>query len=81
MAEITKLLTWMAVNNDPYERERRSGDFRYVDGQFVQEPTLNLLCDTDSAYKGVIGNGVVVVECVIKTDGSINTRRYDHGHT
>lgn len=52
------LLSWVAVNNDPYERERGSGDFRRVDGKLTPGPTLTLLCDPDSPYNGVIGDVV-----------------------
>ena len=50
------LLSWVAVNNDPYERERGAGDFRRVDGKLVPGPTLTLLCDPYSPYKDVIGD-------------------------
>jgi len=52
------LLSWVAVNNDPYERERSTGDFRRVDGKLAPGPALTLLCDPDSPYKGVIGDVV-----------------------
>ena len=60
MAELMTLLTWVAVNNDPYERERGTGDFRRVDGKLVQGPTLTLLCDPNSPYKGKIGDVVLL---------------------
>lgn len=52
------LLSWVAVNNDPYERERGTGDFRHVDGKLIPGPTLTLLCDPGSPYKDVIGDVV-----------------------
>ena len=52
------LLSWVAVNNDPYERERGSGDFRRVDGKPIPGPTLTLLCDPASPYSAVIGDVV-----------------------
>ena len=52
------LLSWVAVNNDPYERERGSGDFRRVDGKPIPGPTLTLLCDPASLYSAVIGDVV-----------------------
>ena len=54
------LLSWVAINNDPYERERGTGDFRRVGGKLVPGPTLTLLCDPDSPYKDVIGDVVFV---------------------
>ena len=48
------LLSWIAVNNDPFERERGSSDFRVVDGQKLPGPTLTLLFDEDSSFRGVI---------------------------
>lgn len=53
------LLSWVAVNNDPYERERSTGDFRRVGGKCVPGPTLTLLSDSDSSYRGVIGDVVL----------------------
>lgn len=50
------LLSWVAVNNDPYERDRNTGDFRRVGGDLVPGPTLTLLHDPDSPYKGVVGD-------------------------
>jgi DNA-binding NtrC family response regulator len=48
------LVSWIAVNNDPFERERGSNEFRLVDGERVPGPTLTLLFDDDSRYRGVI---------------------------
>ena len=52
------LLSWVAVNNDPYERERNTGEFRRVDGKLIPGPTLTLLCDSASPYRDVIGDVV-----------------------
>lgn len=52
------LLSWVAVNNDPYERERSTGDFRRVNGKLIPGPTLTLLCDQSSPYKTGIGEVV-----------------------
>jgi hypothetical protein len=46
------LISWIAVNNDPYERVRASRDYRLVDGKPVPGPTLTLLFDEDSPYRG-----------------------------
>ena len=37
------LISWVDLNNDPYEREYRSLSYRLVDGQYSPGPTLNLL--------------------------------------
>lgn len=52
------LLSWVAVNNDPYERERGSGGFRRVDGKPIPGPTLTLLCDPASSYNASISDVV-----------------------
>jgi DNA-binding NtrC family response regulator len=44
------LLTWVAVNNDPFERDGPLGLARLVDGAKIAGPTLTLLCDEDSPY-------------------------------
>lgn len=44
------LLTWVAVNNDPYERDRSTGDFRKVNGRLLPGPTLTLLKDPSLPY-------------------------------
>lgn len=53
------LLSWIAVNNDPYERVRNSREF-FVrkDGSRVQGPTLALLTDPASPYAGLITDAV-----------------------
>lgn len=53
------LITWVAVNNDPYERERSGGGFRLVDGAPVPGPTFTLLFDQDSPYAGTISDVVL----------------------
>jgi DNA-binding NtrC family response regulator len=52
------LVSWIALNNDPYERER-SGSFRLVDGQLVPGPTLTLLLDPESPYVGSVSDFVL----------------------
>jgi hypothetical protein len=54
------LLTWVAVNNDPYERDGQSGLAKLVDGAPVPGPTLTLLCDEDSPYAGRINDVVLL---------------------
>ena len=53
------LISWIAVNNDPYERDRAGSAFRLVDGAPVLGPTLTLLFDPDSVYAGSIADFVL----------------------
>ena len=49
------LVSWIARNNDPYERERRTHEVVLgPDGQPVPGPTLTLLFDDDSPYRGQV---------------------------
>ncbi len=48
------LISWIAVNNDPFERERGSSEFRLVSGEKVPGPTLTLVFDEESRYRGQI---------------------------
>jgi DNA-binding NtrC family response regulator len=54
------LISWLAVNNDPYERVRSSHDYRLLDGAPIPGPTLTLLFDQESPYCGQIGNAVLL---------------------
>ena len=56
------LISWIAVNNDPYERDRAGSAFRLVDGAPVPGPTLTLLFDPDSPYAGSISDFVLSIE-------------------
>lgn len=60
MSTAPVLLTWVAVNNDPYERDSQSGSARLVDGAPVPGPTLTLLCDQASPYAGRVNDVVVL---------------------
>jgi hypothetical protein len=42
------LISWIAVNNDPYEQDAASGEFRFVDEVPVTGPTLTVLFDKES---------------------------------
>jgi len=53
------LISWVAINNDPYERERSGGSFRLVDGAPVPGPTLTLLFDPESTYAGTVSDVVL----------------------
>jgi transcriptional regulator with AAA-type ATPase domain len=64
------LLSWVAVNNDPYERER-DRRYRLVNGQPVPGPTLTLLFDEDSPFAGRIRDVVLLHR---STDGDEDTR-------
>lgn len=54
------LITWVAVNNDPFERERETGKPRLVNGEPVAGPTLTLLCDEESSYAGQVTDVVLL---------------------
>lgn len=54
------LITWVAVNNDPYERDAGTGSPRLVNGERVPGPTLTLLCDDESCYAGRISDVVLL---------------------
>ena len=53
------LVSWVAVNNDPYERERSTGQYRLVENQPIPGPTLTLLYDQESPYAGRIRDVVL----------------------
>jgi hypothetical protein len=53
------LVSWIAVNSDPYERERAGSALRLVAGAPVAGPTLTLLFDPDSPYAGSISDFVL----------------------
>lgn len=50
------LVSWIAVNNDPFERERPGGPYRLVEGKPVAGPTFTLLFDPDSPYAGSVSD-------------------------
>ena len=60
MSAAPVLLTWVAVNNDPYERDGQSGLARLVDGAPIPGPTLTLLFDDESPYAGRINDVVLL---------------------
>ena len=60
MSAAPVLLTWVAVNNDPYERDGQSGLARLVDGALTLGPTLTLLCDEESPYAGRVNDAVLL---------------------
>lgn len=54
------LVTWVAVNNDPYERNAKTGEFSQEDGHPVPGPTLTLLFDSESPYAGRVRDVVLL---------------------
>jgi hypothetical protein len=53
------LVSWVAVNNDPFERDA-DGTSRKVNGSYVPGPTLTLLEDTRSPYAGKVSDVVLL---------------------
>ena len=54
------LISWIAVNNDPFERQWPEGGYRLVDGDPVPGPTLTVLLDEDSPFAGTIRDVVLL---------------------
>ena len=54
------LISWVAINNDPFERQWPEGGYRLVDGKPVPGPTLTVLDDAGSPYAGMIGDVVLL---------------------
>ena len=54
------LISWVAVNNDPFEREWPRSDYRLVNGEPVPGPTLTLLLDEDFLSAGEIREVVLL---------------------
>ncbi len=52
------LLSWIAVNNDPFEWDRTADAYRLVDNQRVPGPTLTLLFDRASPYCGAVSEAI-----------------------
>ena len=67
------LISWVAIANDPYERER-GGDARLVDGQPIMGPTLTLLFDPESPWSGQVGD-VVLLHRDVEGGGGERERR------
>jgi sigma54-dependent transcription regulator len=53
------LVSWVAVNNDPFERERNRRDYRKIGTDLVPGPTMTLLFDQDSPYRNEIRDVVL----------------------
>lgn len=54
------LVTWVAVNNDPYERNTKTGEFILDGGQPVPGPTLTFLFDIESPFSGQVKDIVLL---------------------
>lgn len=60
MSESPVLVTWIAVNNDPFERERDGTTYRLVHEKPVAGPMLSVLDDKDSPYSRKISDVVLL---------------------
>ena len=67
------LISWVAIANDPYERER-GGETRLVEGQPIMGPTLTLLFDPESPWSGQVGD-VVLLHRDVAGQGGERERR------
>jgi len=57
------LVSWVAVNNDPFERERGPEQcYRLSKGHKIPGPTLTLLFDENSPYSGRISDAVLLFQ-------------------
>lgn len=54
------LISWIAVNNDPFERQWPDDGYRVVDGEPVPGPTLTVLLDEDSPFASTIHDVVLL---------------------
>ena len=54
------LVSWVAVNNDPFERNTKTGEFIQDGDQLIPGPTLTLLFDPESPYVGRIRDVVLL---------------------
>ncbi len=65
------LISWIAVNNDPFECDQFSSSFRDIDGAHLTGPTLAALYDSESPYAGSFSDCVYFFG---KSVDSIETR-------
>lgn len=68
------LVSWVAINNDPFERNTKTGEFTLDGGQPIPGPTLTLLFDSDSLYAGRVRN-VVLLHRKIEGEDDAKERR------
>lgn len=55
------LVSWVSFNNDPYERERSTGAYRGPPGAPIPGPSLELLTNPHSPYRGKVGRAYFLV--------------------
>ncbi|GAB6056908.1 hypothetical protein [Desulfonatronum parangueonense] len=65
------LISWVAVNNDPFEQNISTGDFRLVEGKSVPGPTMTVLFDEESPYLNQIHD---IVLLHMQSDEHANSR-------
>ncbi|WP_224984231.1 sigma-54-dependent transcriptional regulator [Geomonas agri] len=83
------LVSWVDRNNDPYERDMRTGTFREIAGGLRAGPTLSLLFDPASPYVGKFKDAVLffrpsddgraTCQEIAKRDGSIKITAEEWG--
>ena len=66
------LVSWVAVVNDPYERDRATREYRLVQDRPIPGPTLSLLYDEESPYAGRIDDVVL-----FSRNTSIESKEHD----
>ena len=54
------LISWVAINNDPFERQWPERSYRLVEGEPVPGPTLTVLRDEESPFVGTIRDAVLL---------------------
>jgi hypothetical protein len=64
----------VAVNNDPYERNTKTGEFILDDGQPTPGPTVSLLFEPESPYIGKVQDIVLLHRIADRKDTSRETR-------
>jgi len=71
------LVSWVAVNNDPFERERGKASYVLADGAPVPGPTLTLLFDEESPWAGQMHDVVLLHRKAAGKDGERERRAVD----
>ena len=68
------LISWVAVNNDPFERERGKASYVLVGGTPVPGPTFTLLFDEESPWVGRVHDVVLLHREAAGKDGERERR-------
>lgn len=68
------LVTWIAVNNDPFERERGEDEYKLINGKPKPGPTLTVLLDEQSPFAGNIADIVLLHREVEGTEATRELR-------